>query len=333
VHRRITALALGALAVLGACGSDSGSSTAPPATTAAATTTSAATTVAPTTTIAAVTLPATVSFPLTVTAGNGDVTIKAKPERIVSLSPTATEMLFAVGAGSQVVAVDDQSTYPPEAPKTTLSGFDPNLEAIAGYNPDLVVISNDIKGLVAGLDTLNLPTLLLPAATKLEDTYDQMALLGKATGNEAAGITAADQVRSDMAELVAKVQPSKRGSTYYHELDPTLYTAISTTFIGQIYALAGLENVADPADDGSGYPQLSAEFLVKADPDLIFLADTICCQQDAATVAARPGWSSMTAVKNDGVVKLDDDIASRWGPRIVDFLKVVVDAVNKVPAG
>ncbi|RMH67259.1 MAG: ABC transporter substrate-binding protein, partial [Actinomyces sp.] len=126
--------------------------------------------------------------------------------------------------------------------------------------------------------------------------------------------------------------------TYYHELDDTLYTVTSGTFVGEIYALFGLENVADPADaDGSafGYPQLSAEYLVDADPDLIFLADTKCCGQSAATVAARPGWDTLTAVREGHVVELDDDIASRWGPRVVDFARAVAAALDTlaVPAG
>ena len=118
-----------------------------------------------------------------------------------------------------------------------------------------------------------------------------------------------------------------------HELDDTLYTVTSSTFIGEVYTLAGLVNAADPADaDGSawGYPQLSAEYLLDADPDLIFLADTRCCAQDAETVAARPGWESLTAVETGRIVELDDDVASRWGPRIVDFLRAIVNAVNAI---
>ena len=119
--------------------------------------------------------------------------------------------------------------------------------------------------------------------------------------------------------------------TYYHELDPTYFSATSKTFIGQVYSLLGLKNIADPADaDGSGYPQLSAEAIIAANPDMVFLADTKCCQQTAQTVAARPGWNVITAVKDGGVVPLDDDIASRWGPRIVDYLRSVAAAVNQV---
>jgi iron complex transport system substrate-binding protein len=256
----------------------------------------------------------------------------APPKRIVSLSPTATEMLFAIGAGSQVAAVDSNSNYPRQAPKTNLSAYQPNLEAIAGYKPDLVVYSDDPGELAAGLSKLGIPALAEPAAKSLDDTYAQIGQLGRATGHvaEAAKLTAT--MKAEIAKTVAAGRP-ERHLTYYHELDKNLYTATSKTFIGQLYGLLGMENVADPADkDKSGYPQLSAEYVVKADPDLIFLADTKCCGQTAKTVAARDGWDQLTAVKAGGVVQLDDDVASRWGPRVVDFLKVIAAKVQTLEA-
>lgn len=277
--------------------------------------------------------PTPVRFPVTVTDSNGkSVTIPARPQAIVSLAPTATEMLFAVGAGAQVIAVDDQSNYPAEAPKTTLSGFTPNVEAIAGYRPDLVVLSGDTQGVVAGLSALDIPVLLLEAANTLEEAYDQITTLGAATGHPDEAATVVVGMRSDIQEILAGLPKREDKLSYYHELDDTLFTATSQTFIGEIYALAGLENIADAVDDGGHYPQLSREYLIDADPDLIFLADTKCCGQSATTVAGRPGWAALSAVKNGRVIGLDDDIASRWGPRVVDFLRAVADAVAKVPA-
>ncbi|MFF5212601.1 ABC transporter substrate-binding protein [Streptosporangium sp. NPDC000396] len=273
--------------------------------------------------------PATAVFPVTVEAGNGSISIAKKPERIVSLSPTATESLFAVGAGAQVVAVDDQSNYPAEAPKTDLSGFKPNAEAIIAKKPDLVVLSNDSDGIVAKLAKVNVPVLLEPSATKLDEAYDQIVDLGAATGNK----TKAEEVVAGMRkqiEEVAATAPKDKKLTYYHELDVTPYSATSTTFIGQIYGLFGLTNIADKAPDAAGgYPKLSAEFVAQADPDVIFLADTKCCAQTKDTLAKRPGWSKLSAIKNDQVISLDDDIASRWGPRVVDLAKQVGDAVQK----
>ena len=272
------------------------------------------------------------SFPVTLDTPAGKVTLDRQPTRIVSLSPTATEMLFAIGAGGQVVAVDSNSNYPAEAPTTELAALQPNLEAIAGYKPDLVVYSDDPGELKAGLDKLTIPALQQPAATKLDDTYAQLDQLGRATGHpaEAAKLTAT--MRAEIGKIAAASRP-ERPLTYYHELDKNLYSATSNTFIGQLYGQLGMKNIADAADkEGTGYPQLSAEYVVKADPDLIFLADTRCCGQSASTVAARDGWGQLTAVRTGGVVELDDDVASRWGPRVVDFLKTVAAKVQTLEA-
>lgn len=329
MRRSLVAVGLAVALVVSACGSDStesGSGPSEPTTTAATTAASAPTTAAaaePGTTAAA-----EPGFPVTVTAGNGDVTVTAPPAAIVSLSPTATEMLFAIGAGDRVTAVDDQSTYPPEAPVTDLSGFTPNVEAIAGEDPDLVVVAYDANGVVAGLEALGIPVLELGAAVTLDDTYAQIELLGQVTGNPDAAATTVAAMQDEIADVTARVQAG--GLTYFHELDDLLYTATSSTFIGSLYGLLGLVNVADPADaDGSGYPQLSTEFLLDADPDLIFLADTRCCGQTPETVAARPGWGELGAVRSGNVFPLDDDIASRWGPRVVDFLESVAAAVEE----
>jgi iron complex transport system substrate-binding protein len=263
------------------------------------------------------------AFPVTLDSPGGKVVLDRRPERIVSMSPTATEMLFAIGAGPQVVAVDSNSNYPKGAPRTSLSAYEPNLEAIAGYKPDLVVYSDDPGELAAGLRKLAIPALAEPAATSLDDTYAQLDQLGRATGHQAEATRLIADMRAEIAKIVAAGRP-ERHLTYYHELDKNLYSATSKTFIGQLYSLLGMENIADAADkDKSGYPQLSAEYVVKADPDLIFLADTKCCGQSAKTVAARDGWDQITAVKAGGVVELDDDVASRWGPRVVDFLKTI----------
>jgi iron complex transport system substrate-binding protein len=274
-------------------------------------------------------------FPVTVDAGNGKVTIEQKPTKIVSLSPTATEMLFAIGAGGQVIAVDDNSNFPAEVPKSDLSAFQPNAEAIAAKNPDLVVISNDTNKIVDQLTQLKIPVYLSSAARTLDDTYRQLTELGKLTGHPDEAADLGQRMRDDIAKLVKDLPRRAKRLTYYYELDPTYYSVTSKTFMGSLFSLAGLDNVADPADaDGAkgGYPQLSAETLVKANPDFVFLADTRCCKQSLETVRARAGWTGVTAVRTGQVVGLDDDIASRWGPRVVDLVRAIVDAVAKVPA-
>jgi iron complex transport system substrate-binding protein len=324
---RLTALVVGVLLAAGAaaCGDDdttTASTTNPPGTTGAPATTGAASSEA--------------AFPVTIEATSGtSVTIDEQPDAIVSLSPTATELLFAIGAGDQVIAADEFSNYPPEAPRQAdLSGYEPNLEAIAAYEPDLVVAQSDPGGLVDGLAELGVPTLIQFAATTLDDTYTQIHELGLATGAVDGAAALEASMRDEIEEIIERAEsaPWSEGDplTYYHELDNTLYTATSNTFIGELYTRLGLENIADAADDGSGYPQLSAEYIFEQDPDFIFLADTKCCGQSAETLAARPGWNTLTAVRTPGrVVELDDDIASRWGPRVVEFLEVVLDAMTE----
>ena len=271
----------------------------------------------------------TSSFPVSVRAANGPVVVKARPDNIVSLSPTATEMLFAVGAGQQVVAVDDQSDYPPDVPTTSLSGFEPNVEAIVSYEPDLVVAASG-KGLKS-LKQLGIALLVAPAANDLEDVYAQVEQIGAATGHVAPAAEEVARIRSEIDEIVDSVAQGGDAPTYYHELDDTYFTVTSRTFIGQIYALAGLQNIADEAQGaGTGYPQLSAEYIIEADPDLIFLADSECCNQTPEVVARRPGWDQISAVKNNLVFDVGDDISSRWGPRVVVFLRRVVDAVAEL---
>jgi iron complex transport system substrate-binding protein len=139
-------------------------------------------------------------------------------------------------------------------------------------------------------------------------------------------------MRSEVDELVAGADPSA-GLSFYYELDDTFYSVTSKTFIGQLFELLGLENIADAAGKGSGgYPQLSAEYIIESDPNLIFLADTKCCGQSPETVAGRPGWDRIAAVTDGGVVPLDDDVASRWGPRVVNLLSEIASAADAAEA-
>ncbi len=271
---------------------------------------------------------ATASFPVTIENNGTSVTITEQPDAIISLSPTATEILFAIGAGSQVIAVDDQSNFPAEAPISDLSGFTPNLESIVALSPDLVVVSFDVDGIVAALAGANIPVIVQSAATSLEDTYFQIAELGTATGNTAQSEALIGEMKSEIASAIALLPGESAELTYYHELDNTLFTVTSATFIGSVYSLAGLANIADVATGAeSGYPQLSPEFIVSSDPAIVFLADTKCCGQNSQTFAQRPGFAKLTAVTMGSVIELDDDVASRWGPRTVDFVKAIVDGV------
>jgi iron complex transport system substrate-binding protein len=266
------------------------------------------------------------SFPVTVRG----ITLAERPEAIVSLSPSATETLFAIGAGDQVIAVDKNSNYPPAAPKGDLDAYKPNVEAIAGKQPDLVVVSDQLTDVVNGLTALKIPVLVEMAPTDLRGVYTEIEELGKATGH----LDEAKKLAAKMGDQIDEIVDSTdvEGLSYYYELDNQYYSQTSKTFLGTVIGQLGLVNIADDASGASDYPQLSAEHIIKKNPDLILLADIKCCQQSLATVKARPGWAGLKALTHDGVVELDDDIASRWGPRLVDLLRQIADAAGKVKA-
>ncbi|NKY53610.1 ABC transporter substrate-binding protein [Nocardia vermiculata] len=248
---------------------------------------------------------------------------------IISLSPTTTEMLYAIGAGDQVVAVDDRSDYPAGAPVTDLSGYTPNVEAILGYDADLVVTNADTGDLVSGLKKAGVETMILPAARTLDDTYTQIEQLGAATGHVGDAAELVARMRTEIGDIVASVPHRDTPLRYYHELDNTYYTVTDDTFLGSIYSMFGLTSIAT---GGNGYPQLSAEYILQQNPDLIFVADRQCCGVTAETIAQRAGWNELTAVRDGRVYPLDEDIASRWGPRVVDLVREIARIVTETPA-
>ena len=275
-------------------------------------------------------LPALLVVLFALACSSASASSHAVPSRIVSLSPTATETLFAIGAGEQVVAVDDQSDYPKRAPHSSLSGFTPNVEAIAALKPDLVVIAFDPKGLSGALSRLGIPVVFQNAAPTLPAAYRQIRQLGKVTGHAKEANALVGRMTQQIRSILDKVRAKATTASVYHELDENLFSATSNTFVGRVYAMFGLKNIADAAAGGSDYPQLSAEYVVSANPDLIVLADTVCCGQTAQTVASRPGWSRVAAVRSGSIVRLDDSIASRWGPRLVNLVRAVGTALLRL---
>jgi iron complex transport system substrate-binding protein len=289
-----------------------------------------------TTTAGAAANASSVKYPETIAAANGKIVIAHRPTAIVSMSPTATEMLYAIGAGSQVKAVDSYSDYPKKAPHTKLNAYQPNVEAIVAYKPDLVIVSGDTTGLTGQLAKFGIPVLSDPAATDLAQEYQQFDELGQATGHLAQAKAEVTKIKSQVARIVKNAPTHPAGQTYYFELEQDYYSVTSSTFIGQVLGLLGLKSIADSATGAAasgGYPQLSEEFILKANPNYIFLADTVCCGQSAKTVKARPGWSTMQAVQGGHIVALNDDIASRWGPRIVILLQEVANALGTAKHG
>jgi iron complex transport system substrate-binding protein len=258
------------------------------------------------------------------------VTVPARPQRILSGSAAHTEILFAMGAGSQVAAVDLWSDFPPEvANLPRFDAFNASVEAMAALDPDLVIISFDPGGVVDGLGALGVPVLVLDAPADLEGAFAQYAEIGVAVDRVGEAETLVASMRAEIDGIVASLPPTAQGLTYFHELEATLFTVTSNTFIGHLYGLLGMTSIAD-GTAGGDYLQLSAEVIFDADPDFIFLADALCCGESKETVAARPGWASLTAVAEGRVIEIDESTSSRWGPRMVDFLRSVAAAVAEV---
>ncbi|MFC7340596.1 ABC transporter substrate-binding protein [Saccharopolyspora griseoalba] len=272
------------------------------------------------------------AFPVKVEVpGQQPVTLVNQPKQIVSLSPTATETLYAIGAGDQVVAVDKYSNHPADAPKTELSGFTADAGAVAQQKPDLVIAPDNAQQLAEGLRAIDVPVLLTPAAKNLDEAYQQIEALGQASGHGTQAEALTGKMRRQIDEIVRNTPKPPQPLTYFHEVNPDLYTATSRSFVGSVYDLFGMQNIADSAE--GEFPQLSAEHVVQANPNLIFLADTKCCGVTKAKVGERPGWGTLDAVQQDHVVELDDDVASRWGPRVVDLVRAVSKAVTKAQRG
>jgi len=307
MHRCFAVLVVLLMVSVAACGNEPGATSATEAPVAA--------------TVTSTTNAAPETFPVVVTSDRGSTTISASPRRIAALSATHVEMLFAIGAGDQVIAGDIYSNYPAEAAELTLvDSFNLNLEALIDLDPDLVILSFDPGEAVTALDAVGIPTLLFGTPLDLDGVYDQIKTLGIATGHDAEAAALLVEMEAAVAATVAAVGPGGAGVTYYHETDPfSFYTPNSKSFIGTLYALLGMENIADEAADdfGSGFPQLSPEYIIATNPAIIFLGGGF---EDEATVAARDGWDTMTAVADGQVVVLDYDMASRWGPRVPELL-------------
>ena len=260
----------------------------------------------------------TATFPVTVQSGDGSVVIPSRPDRILSLSASATQMLYATGAGSQVVGVDKYSTYPPGAPRTKFTGYESSAEDYLSLRPDLVIFAFKTGALIQQLRALHIPALVLPPAKEMAGVDNQLAELGTATGHPSGARSVETSLAADLTATTRNVGTAGRGKTYYIEVDPTFYTATSKTFIGAEFSLFGMRDIADAAGHGTGYPQISAEYILKENPDYVFLADTVCCHQNAASFARRPGFSVLSAVQLHHVVGVNDSVASQWGPHTIE---------------
>jgi iron complex transport system substrate-binding protein len=279
---------------------------------------------------ALVTTPGPASFPLAVTDDLGrHVTIASAPKRIVSLAPSNTEILFAVGAGDQVVGLTKYCSYPPEASagRTVIGGFTANsvsVEKILALQPDLVVAAGSShRSVIEALEQAHV-TILALDAQNLDGIYKNILLAGQVTGHTSQAGKLVDDMKRRVAAVSAKVQTipaGERPKVFYEVWDEPLMTAGPATFIHQVIELAGGSNIfADAAEE---YPRVSPEVVIERNPDVILGPSSHGDALVASKIAARPGWRPIRAVRQGRVAIVDGDLISRAGPRIVDALESV----------
>lgn len=269
--------------------------------------------------------PAGAGFPLTLTDDLGkEVTLPAAPQRLVSLSPSNTEILFALGLGEKVVGVDDYSNYPPEAaavPK--IGGFSkPNVEKVVALKPDLVLATGMHQQAVDRLEEMGIAVAVVNAKT-VDEVLESIKWVGRATGAE----DRAARVVAEMEERIRRVQAlvrdipeEKKPLVYYEVYSDPLMSAGPKTLIGQLIELAGGRNLARTAE--TDYPRFSAEAVIKGDPEIILFPQFHgTASQTVEQIKARPGWEAIRAVKNNRVYGIDADLISRPGPRVAEALE------------
>ena len=273
------------------------------------------------------------AFPVTVKDDLGrEVTISALPQRIVSLAPSNTEILFAIGAGDQVVGVTEYDNYPPEAKtREKVGGFSAksiSVEKIVALKPDLVFSAGKIQQpVIEALEQVNIPVVALAART-FDEVYKDIELAGRLTGHEKEATQVVDQMKRRIAAVqkkVAAIPPEKRLTVFWEVWDEPLITAGPGTFIGQMIEMAGGVNIFD--DVTEDWPQVSAEEVVKRNPDVIMGPDTHGDKLTPEQIAQRPGWDQIKAVRNGRIHLINGDIASRPGPRLADALEAIAQAL------
>lgn len=260
------------------------------------------------------------------------VRLPKRPTRIISLTPSTTELLFAIGAGSQLVGATEHCNHPPEAsdiPRVgggTLESV--SREGLLNAQPDLVLCKWDNhEPLIDMLDEFSIPSLGLGPET-LDDLYEEISLLGKVTGHEANAERLIAQMKArvtSLTALVSDIPPEKRCSVFYEVWDEPLMTAGPNSFIGEILQLAGTRNIFSDTD--TRYPRVSAEAVVARNPDVILAPSTHATEVSREQILSRPGWEHVNAISSERVYLISGDQVSRCGPRLVDALEEVISFI------
>lgn len=260
------------------------------------------------------------------------VTLPAPAQKIVSMAPSNTEILFAIGAGSQMVGRDEFSDYPAEAkslPSIGGSMGQYSYEQVAALKPDLVLASGiNTPEQVKALEDLGITVFYLGNPSTLEEMYANLELVAQLTGRETEAAALVESLKARVKAVDEKVAPLSYAPVVFYEIDASdpnkPYTTGPGTFIDLLIARAGGQNLPGLTD---AYPQVSLEQIVLANPAVILLGDALY-GTTPEIVAARAGWSEIAAVKDNRVLPFDDNLVSRPGPRLVDGLEALAQAIH-----
>ena len=241
-------------------------------------------------------------------------------QRVVSLSTTHTEVIQVLGGENLLVGVDTFSET--DLPVEKIDAFTVTAEELVKLNPDLVIVAFDFNGIVEGLESLEINYTLLPPAKNFEDVYSQIEEIGKLIDKEDESLDLITSMKNDVGEIIENF--SKENITVFHEIGFTygIYTVNENSFIGEIYNLLGVENVANLKEDpfGSGYPEFSEEEVINSNPNLIVVGHSDYLNKDLST---RAGWEEIRAVKNENVYFLNENLANNWGASTVDLINTL----------
>jgi iron complex transport system substrate-binding protein len=267
--------------------------------------------------------------------GLGETIRLEKPAtRVLSLAPSNTEILYAIGAGGQVVGREDFSNFPEEVkniPSVGGSMGKYNMEEIAKLQPDLVLASPlTAPEILKSLKDITPNVFVLPNPTTLEGMYTNLRTVGQLTGRQAETEELIASLTTRVTTVTTKLAGVTERPTVFYELDATdpakPWTAGKGTFIDMLIQMAAGENIAGKLE--GEYPQISQEALIIENPDVILLGDALYGGITAESVAARPGWEGIAAVKNNRVLPFNDDLVSRPGPRMVEGLEELAKVLH-----
>lgn len=246
-------------------------------------------------------------------------------QRVVSLSTTHTEIIQTLGGENLLVGIDSFSES--ELPIEKIDAFTVTADELVNLNPDLVIVAFDFNGIIDGLEALNLNYVLLPPARNFDEVYTQIMEIGNLINKSEESIDLVSEMENDVAEIIESF--SAQNVKVFHEIGYTygIYTVNENSFIGEIYNLLGVDNIANFKEDpfGSGYPEFSEEEILMANPNLIIVGHSDYLNKDLST---RVGWEEITAIQSENLFFLDENLANNWGTNTVDLLNTLSEVTQ-----